>query len=251
MPTSPGRPPPPGGGSPGGSSSSSVSNDNRQSKDGEQSSSFLPGTTRWGSPVNAVKTVPYRNRTFQEILADETKDRNILEINLKKIIPADQPQSKPPNLTHEQLGELIFDKLKIKLENCLRFNFTSARYDTREISLLPGIDLSPFVTSIENFYGHNITTRTQSTNILKVTFRQVPLNVPDEEILHLCKYYGNPLNNKVHYETLSHPKFAGVSGATRFVEMEMTPGKSFQNFYWMEGSLLSDQGCRVTVLQPG
>ena len=196
-------------------------------------------------------TVSNRIRTFEEILADETKVRNILEINLKKIIPADQPLSKPANLTHEQLGELIFDKLKIKPEDCLRFNFTSARYDTREISLQPGIDLSPFVTSIENFYGHNITTRTQSTNIVKVTFRQVPLNVPDEEIIHLCKFYGNPLNNIVHYETLSHPKVAGVSGATRFVEMEMTPGKSFLNFYWMEGPLPGDQGCRVTVLHPG
>ena len=242
MPTSPGRPPPPGGG--GGSSGESpppsVSNDKLQSV--EQSNSYLPGTARWGSLGNAVKTVSNRIRTFEEILADETKVRNILEINLKKIIPADQPLSKPANLTHEQLGELIFDKLKIKPEDCLRFNFTSARYDTREISLRPGVDLSPFVTTIENFYGHTITTRTQSSNIVKVTFRQVPLNVPDEEIIHLCKFYGNPLDNKVHYETLSNSKFAGISGATRFVEIEMTPRKSLLNFYWMEGPLPGDQG---------
>ena len=251
MPTSPGRPPPPGGG--GGSSGESpppsVSNDKLQSV--EQSNSYLPRTARWGSLGNAVKTVSNRIRTFEEILADETKVRNILEINLKKIIPIDQPLSKPANLTHEQLGELIFDKLKIKHEDCLRFNFTSARYDTREISLRPGVDLSPFVTTIENFYGHTITTRTQSSNIVKVTFKQVPLNVPDEEIIHLCKFYGNPLDNKVHYETLSNSKFAGISGATRFVEMEMTPGKSLLNFYWMEGPLPGDQGCRVTVLHPG
>ena len=31
----------------------------------------------------------------------------------------------------------------------------------------------------------------------------------------------------------------------------MTPGKSLLNFYWMEGPLPGDQGCRVTVLHPG
>ena len=107
--------------------------------------------------------------------------------------------SKPSNLTHDQLGELIFDVMKIKMEDCLRFNFTGARYDTKEIILRPGVDLTPFIQKHDNFYDHSVTTKKQSTNSVKVSFRNVPLNVPDEEILHLCSFYGKKINNKVEY----------------------------------------------------
>jgi len=33
--------------------------------------------------------------------------------------------------------------------------------------------------------------------------------------------------------------------------MELDPGKSFMNYYWMEGPLPGDQGCRITVLHSG
>ena len=36
-----------------------------------------------------------------------------------------------------------------------------------------------------------------------------------------------------------------------FVDMKMVPGKQFENFYWMEGPLEGDQGCRITVLHNG
>ena len=190
-------------------------------------------------------------RTFEEIIADATTNRNILEIHLKKNIPEEEPKTKPSNITHDQLGELLFDCLMIKREDCLRFNFTSARYDTREVMLKPGVDLNPFVKTISDFYGHTITTRKQSSNVLRVSFRNVPLNVPDEEIINLCTYYGKPVDNIVHYDRMSNTRNNGNFGATRFVEMEMQPGKSFQNFYWMEGPLPGDQGCRITVLHSG
>ena len=40
-------------------------------------------------------------------------------------------------------------------------------------------------------------------------------------------------------------------GGTRFVEMELFSGASLNNFYWMEGPLPGDNGCRITVLHPG
>ena len=58
--------------------------------------------------------------------------------------------------------------------------------------------------------------------------------------MNSCVYYDKPNSNS-----------RGVAGATRFVEMKMLPGKQFENFYWMEGPLEGDQGCRITVLHPG
>ena len=33
------------------------------------------------------------------------------------------------------------------------------RYDTREVMLKPGVNLSPYIKEIDDFYGHTITTR--------------------------------------------------------------------------------------------
>ena len=42
-----------------------------------------------------------------------------------------------------------------------------------------------------------------------------------------------------------------MMGGTRWVEMELQPGVSMNNFYWLEGPLQGDNGSRVTVLHSG
>ena len=61
-------------------------------------------------------------RSYEEIIADAKTNRNILEIQLKKNIINNE---KPANLTFDQIGELLFDRLKIRVEDCLRLNLTS------------------------------------------------------------------------------------------------------------------------------
>ena len=114
--------------------------------------------------------------------------------------------------------------------------------------------LSPGWTSLPTwaeFRGHEITARRQRNNVTKVTFKNVPLNIPDEEILHLCETYGKPVDFQVQYERLNNFKNKGMVGGTRSVDVEMFTGASMFNFYWMEGPLAGDEGCRVTVLHPG
>ena len=231
-----GRPPPKGGGSPSTTNSTT------------SPTSALPATSAWaGGRSSEVKKM----RNFEEIIADATANRNILEINLKKNISTEEPNRKQANLTYDQLGELIFDILKISEEDCIRLNFTTSRYDTREVLLKPDIDINPFITTISDFYGHSVTTRKQSSNIIRVSFRNVPINMPDEEIIHLCNSYRKPIDNNVQYDKMSNAKCQGFQGSTRFVGMEMSPGKVFNNYYWMEGPLPGDQGCRITVLHSG
>ena len=143
-------------------------------------------------------------------------------------------------LTFEDLGEFLFDILEIKPEECISFNFTSGRYDLREIKFKPGIDTSPYLrlTPIA-FKDYDITVRKQRQNIVRVTFKNVPLNVPDEEILNLCNSYGKPAS-QVNYEKLHNIRGLGLTGATRFVDVEMEQGVSFENYYWLEGPLPGD-----------
>ena len=92
------------------------------------------------------------------------------------------------------------------------------------------MDISPYM-GFNEFMGHEITTRRQRNNVTKVTFRNVPLNIPDEEILHLCETYGKPVDFIVHYEKLTNRKNKGMVGGTRFVDVEMFSGASMFNFY--------------------
>ena len=79
-------------------------------------------------------------------------------------------------------------------------------------------------------------------NLTRVTLKNVPFNIPDEEIINLCNCYGEPADNVVTYEKPNRNS-RGVMGSSRYVEMKLTPGKQLENFYWMEGPLEGDRGC--------
>ena len=155
----------------------------------------------------------------------------------------------PKQLTVEDMGELIFDIIKVDPAVCLGVDLFTGRYDTKEIKLKPHIDPTPYLTLESNipFKGHEVSVRKQRCNVTRVTFKNVPFIVPDEEILHLCNHYGKPVSD-VKYEKMFNKAIKGCLGATRFVDMELDPGKQFENFYWMEGPLIGDKGARITVL---
>jgi hypothetical protein len=191
-------------------------------------------------------------RSFAQILADEKEKRNILEIKIRKITTfGDNDQVSVKPLNFEDISVLIFDVIKMKPNDCLGVALQTSRYDTKEVKLKHGVDPSPYLTNSPIvFKDHEVEVRSQSANVTMVTFRNLPFNIPDEEVINLCKCYGEPLNNKVSYDKPSKAT-RGVPGSSRRVEMKMKPGKQFENFYWMEGPLEGDVGCRVTVLHAG
>ena len=144
-------------------------------------------TSAWAGGAGAAGH-PRRQRSFAEIMSDQMKNRNILEIILTKIEKTDSEGKvfKHKNLTFDEIGAFLFDILKISPSDCLRFNYTTGRYDTREIMFKPGVDLSAYIGSYI-FLDHEIVTRKQRSNVTKITFKNVPLNIPDEEIIHLCE----------------------------------------------------------------
>ena len=195
---------------------------------------------------------PCKMRNFAEILHDEQHYRNILEVKLiRKSETINGEQIKSKTLTEADISELFFDIIKLKVDDCEGIALRTYRYDTKEIKLKRGTDPTPYLTpSPISFKGHEITIKKQMNNLTRVTFKNVPFNIPDEEIIHLCKIYGEPLNNKVNYER-PNLNTRSVPGSTRFVEMKLNPGAQFENYYWMEGPLAGDSGCRITVLHNG
>ena len=112
--------------------------------------------------------------------------------------------NQPQNLTFSQFGEFLFDQLKINPDSCLGIDLSTGRYDTRELMLKNGTDTSTIVTMTPHiFKGHEIIATSLTSTVTKVTFRHVPLYIPDEELLHLCCHYGELVDGKVHRDQVT------------------------------------------------
>ena len=88
------------------------------------------GNSAWAG--NSVPGGNMKTRTFAQIIQDEKNQRNIIEIQLNRIVTND---SDPKSLTYEDIGELLFDVLQINPDDCISFNFNTGRYDHREVKL--------------------------------------------------------------------------------------------------------------------
>ena len=198
-------------------------------------------------------------RKYEEIIAQQKTKRNVLEIKIRKNIPhgsnADNRINQPRSLTIDDLSELVFEVLEVKFEECIGVDFYTGRYDTREIVLKPEVDPAKYITSEPiDFKDHEIVIKKMLNDVTKVTFKNVPMYVPDEEILHLCGIYGTVQDNKVYWEkqrVTTSTKKGILLSPTRYVLMNLNNGSSFNNYYWMEGPMAGDPGRRVTVLHHG
>ena len=213
-----------------------------------------PGLKTMAEAVKNSSRGPTNMRSFAQILEQEKKDRNILELRMNKIRTdeAVPPPLNSNNMSAEDVGELLFDILRLNPAHCLAYDYNTGRNDTKQVKLKPGVPVADILAkSPLEFKGFKVVVSQQRLNITRVTFKNVPLNVPDEEIIHLCMSYGSPVENKVQYEVLRNSRNKGHTGSTRFVDMELNEDSSFNNYYWMEGPFPGDQGRRVLVLHSG
>ena len=185
-----------------------------------------------------------RMRTFAEILHEEQNHRNILEVKLERLSIADEngDKIKAKTLNEDDICDFLFDIVQLKVEDCAGIALRTHRYDTKEIKLKKNVDPSPYLRSDPVVYkNHKITITKQTNNLTRVTFRNVPYNIPDEEIIHLCKVYGEPFENRVYYEKPS-ARTRGIPQSTRYVQMKMAAGKQFENYYWLKVRYLVIEG---------
>ena len=106
-----------------------------------------------GLGVSAGTTA--QQRPFAQIIAEASANRNIIQLHLKRQQPT-ETNTTTKNLTLEDLGEFLFDILKINPEDCLGLDLTTGRYDTREVEMKPEVNVTPFLTSYvpQNFKNH-------------------------------------------------------------------------------------------------
>ena len=193
-------------------------------------------------------------RSYEQIISDSSSNI-LIRITIQKVINTEDPNDKPQSLSISDVGELIFDFLEIDPADCLELDLsTGGRYDTKELLLKGGAKLGK-ANTVEplEFKRHKVNTTVVTKVATKVIFKNVPISVPDEEILHLCSQYGEVKDDKVRREIIH---FGGarkvkLQSSTRWVLMNLQPGKAFRNFYWLAGPQPGDVSRRITVLHPG
>ena len=87
-------------------------------------------------------------RRYAEIIANAeevARGRQSIILKLNKIQDIDNSDNTVPNLSHEEIGDLIFDTLKIKPDDILGINLYTGRYDTRELIIKANADVSSLV----------------------------------------------------------------------------------------------------------
>ena len=176
-----------------------------------------------------------------------------VQIKLVKIIKDPNfPDRKPTSLTDSQVDELLFDILGLDHKACLELNMRTGRYDTREMLVPANTDLSKLLTTHTPhvFKEHEVFISLLNNQFTKVTFKGVPIGTPDEELLYLCSLYGDVTSNKVGREPI---RVGGtnrytLTSSTRIVHMKLHPGKSLNNYYWLQAPGVGESGRRVLVL---
>ena len=226
------------------------------------SSTTTTATSAWAGGRSSVgSSISASLRSYAQIQADATaaaassssSSKITLQFRLAKVqvIGDDGTLINPKSLSHDQFGDFLFDILKINPDDCLEIDL-SGRWDTKELVLKTGTLVDHLLTTSQPcvYLSHEISITNVVKNVTKVYFKNVPPSVPDEEIIQICLAYSEPVDGKVHRETmrLGTTTRRNITGTTRYVDVRLHPGKFFKNFYWLEGPLPGDQGRRITVL---
>ena len=99
------------------------------------------------------------------------------------------------------------------------------------------------------FGEYLIEIKSSKSNVTKVTFLYAGLDIPNEEILNLCDYYGEVLS--IENVKMSNDKNKGDKSAKRVVWMKLSPNKVMNNYYWLESIVPGRAASRVLVLHEG
>ena len=187
-------------------------------------------------------------RPYVQQVEEAMRNRNIIELNLQEL----NGRGNSIPLSETDIAVIFFDMLNIRPQDATRIATRTSSFTTREIELKPTVNAADHLNNGEYFTYKGewrILATTQCVRWTRVTFRDVPLNVEDEEIVHLCTFYGE-VRKKTVMQEQAGAATRGVKKSTRYVDMRFSYGAYLNNFYWMEGPLEGDKPARIRVSHP-
>ena len=213
--------------------------------------------------ASGVATRPTIIRPFLDIIKDASTNRNILEIHITKtlqgsmtsnVTTAKATGAREELISFDTMADFLFSHLQIDPNTCITYNHSLSNPSTKELAFQPGFKIpNKYIDSWTITKGSNtyfITTKLQSGTKVRLVFRECPLSIPDDEILHIAKTFCNPTDDIVHYEQMNS-KGKSIRSGTRYLEVELKPGVVLPTYFWLEGPLEGDRASRVSVSHSG
>ena len=186
-----------------------------------------------------------RSRSYEEILleAEKLKSKNVLRIKIEKL----RSKEFIPGLSPQNIENILFEEVNIEIDEVREVDLT--RYSVKKVYFnsdhdLKKYDRSPFVYKGHMIsIGNNVELNRQS----KVTFLNVPRDIPDEEIIHFCNHFGQVKDETVYYGKHHGGKLNGLYNGSRWIDMVVDTRKTMVNYVWWEGPLPDSGSSRITV----
>ena len=242
-------------------------------QEGPQSPSFNDPTgshrTNQGahsSPFSYAAAVANRSKApyFDSIECEQykalaTKARaspRILSIQLQKPSASEQGPEKAPD--QSEWGELIFKACGIDPKDIKGIDFQAGGILNCEIKLTESSDLSKYAGRSGKFHNFNFNILGPAESEVTISFKGVPLSVPDVEIIHLLKAYGykpskeGVLHSPIPVTSLDLEVSCSVQeSTTRTIRATPPTSKRLRAYYFWAGMQESDLPRRVTVDHKG
>ena len=130
-------------------------------------------------------------KAYADIVKKHKKERNMLEISFVKEKKQGEAGRANRNVEMEVVSEYLFGTLKINPAEILEVDLNTGKPEVKQILFKPGVDTDKYTSNFPDSFGDfSVSVNKISSTMKRVTFRNVPSYVPDEEILNLCSLYG-------------------------------------------------------------
>ena len=192
---------------------------------------------------------------YDKITEKSKEGRNTLVAKITNL-PKHTGEQSGSVLSVTDWADFLFDEMNMDPSDALGIDFFSGNRGSVEVLLNSNVDVGKFICSGKAFKGFNMEISKLASDETKVVFLNVPLFVPDEEIIHLVTSYGGKMEKEgVQHEskeiTTSGGKKVSLRTTTRFVYATFPANKCLRRYYWLEGPCRNDPGRRIIVQHKG
>ena len=193
---------------------------------------------------------------YEAIVKESKAKRNSIIIKSSDTSADSGPRSGKSPMDQKEWADLIFDICEIEVDEVTGIDFHAGSNLAAEVQLKKEVDPNKYVGKNHVMKGMTFEVTKVETDSTRVTFKSVPLSVPNEELIHLVKCYGGKMEKEeVQYELLKHTTNKGhtfeVKSTTRYVNAIFPPTKRLKRFYWVQGPLPKDPMRRIVVEHAG
>ena len=193
---------------------------------------------------------------YRVLAAKARESPRILSIKLQRPPASKQEAEKP--LSQLDWGELLFNSCGINPGDIRGVDFAAGGALNCEVKLTDNADITSYVGISGSYKNYNYNTLGPAEAEVLVTFKGVPLEVPDIEIIWLLKSYGyKPSPEGVRHSPASVTSLdkevscKALESTTRSIRATPPTGRRLRGFYFWAGLQEADKPRKVSVDHKG